>query len=182
MKPMLAVAMVVAVLGAGCSRGRKDAGACVDIGGAACQTCRKGAKIPFCDANVTAPVASGKISVNGQKGCCGFNDPAMREACNNITRCIIKTGCGQGNSPVPCLCGDLDMFTCARSRSWPGPCAKVYEAALARGPPGTVINVFGDPKSPVGVANNTFTCDVDASCPCGHKKKDDAPKDPPKAN
>jgi hypothetical protein len=51
-----------------------------------------------------------------------------------------------------------------------GVCARAYKAALAGGPPGKLIPLFGDTKSPVGVANNTFQCDVDSHCPCGDKK------------
>jgi len=174
------VAVVLLVIGssAGCSRARKGPAACVDVGGRACQACRNEAKLPFCAPKLVAPEASGTITVNGQKGCCGFNDPTLQLACNEILRCIVEKGCSQGNSPVACLCGDQDLIPCAKSKKWSGPCTAIYEAALMGGPPGTVISLFGDTKSPIGVANNTFTCSVDASCPCGQKQAEatDGPK------
>jgi hypothetical protein len=47
------------------------------------------------------------------------------------------------------------LGTCAAATEWKGACTPVYKAALAGGPPGTLIPLFGDPRSPIGVANNT---------------------------
>jgi len=168
-----AVAAMVVIAGptvAGCSKARGPA-ACVDIAGAACQTCRDTATAQFCKPSYVAPEASGNIKVNGRKGCCGFEDPKLRTNCENVLACIRNTGCGVGNSPIRCLCGEVGMGPCAAADKWNGPCASVYAAALAGGPPGKLIQLFGDPKSPIGVANNTFTCDVDATCPCGATAK-----------
>lgn len=155
----------------GCAKSRKRP----DVAGTACQACRENAKAPFCAANYVAPQASGSITVNGQKGCSGFDDPKLRASCENVLRCIHATGCAEGNNPTKCLCGSVDMFTCSRG-AWAGVpttgvCKDVYKAALEGGPPGTVIQLFGDTKSPIGVANNTHTCDVDANCPCGQELK-----------
>jgi hypothetical protein len=170
--PLLVVALGVAVAGAGCSKRSTSAAACVDIAGPACQECRTGAKAQFCGAQYVAPQASDKSRVNGQKGCCGFEDPKLRAQCQDILLCIRTKGCGVGSSPTRCLCGDLDPMSCARAlKPHTGACADVYRAAVAGESPADVIKVFGDPKSPLGVANNTFTCDVDASCPCGKSGK-----------
>jgi hypothetical protein len=167
---VLVIAVAATVVS--CSKDPKASAACVDPAGAACQTCRSSAAAQFCDAQYVTPQASGKITVNGQKGCCGFNDPKLRADCEAILRCVRTTGCGAGNSPTRCLCGDLDQLACAASvKPHKGPCAAVYAAAVASGAPRDIIAVFGDPKSPIGVANNTFTCEVDASCPCGQQKK-----------
>ena len=96
-----ALAIAMAVTGVGCSKRGKAADACVDIAGAACQQCRSTAKHRFCDAKLIAPQASDKSTANGQKGCCGFNDPKLRAQCENILRCIRKTGCAAGNNPGP---------------------------------------------------------------------------------
>src|SRR5262245_29235298 len=169
---LLALALCLGVAIGGFSNWLKARAArCVDPGGPACQTCRNGASAKFCGANYIAPQASGNIKVNGQKGCCGFDDPKLRTSCQNIMLCLRNTGCATGNDPARCLCGDLDPKTCATGGGpYPGACASVYAAGLAGGPAGTVITLFGSPTSPIGIANNTFTCDVDASCPCAAKK------------
>jgi hypothetical protein len=105
------------------------------------------------------------------KGCCGFEDPTLRKNCENILSCIHSHDCSHDNSPVFCLCGTATYMKCAYGSDWDGPCTSAYKAALAGGPPGTVMRLFGDPRSPIGVANNTFTCDVDAACPCGQSTK-----------
>jgi hypothetical protein len=166
----IAATIIAAAAGSGCSRARRSA-ACADIAGPACNACRDKATAQFCAPSYVAPQASGNIKVNGQKGCCGFEDPTLRANCENILACVRSQGCGSGNSPIRCLCGDQGMGPCAAADSWSGPCAAVYTAALAGGPPGKLIPLFGDPRSPIGVANNTFTCDVDAACPCGAKSK-----------
>lgn len=163
--------IAVAVTGLGCSKRGNASDACVDIGGAACQECRNTATHRFCDAKLIAPQASDRGAVNGQKGCCGFDDPKVRAQCETILRCARATGCAVGNDPARCLCGDVNQMSCARSTTpHTGPCAAEYRAAAAGGTPASVISVFGDPKSPIGVANNTITCDFDAACPCGQKK------------
>jgi hypothetical protein len=167
---ILLAAALVAGLSAGvvCSKGgKRGGGACVDVGGADCGACLERSTAPFCAPRYVTPQASGGIKVNGRKGCCGFEDPALRSACENILLCIRSQGCAAGNSPTRCLCGDLGLSTCATASEWSGACTPVYKAALAGGPPGTLIRLFGDPRSPIGVANNTFQCDVDAQCPCG---------------
>ena len=161
---MLVLAVVaVAVIGFAVVRHSRDT--CADT--PACQECRAKATANFCKSSYIAPVASGDIRVNGAQGCCGFVDPTLRKNCENISSCIHSQGCGSGNSPVACLCGTAPFGKCAFATDWDGPCSAAYKAALAGGPPGTVMRLFGDPKSPIGVANNTYTCDVDSACPCG---------------
>ena len=174
---VLLAAFGVTAASGGCVKSRKRP----DGAGPACQACRENAKAPFCAANYIAPQASGSITVNGQKGCPGFDDPKLRASCENVLRCIHSTGCAEGNNPTVCLCGGVDMFACSRGAyagvPTTGVCNDVYKAALEGGPPGTVIQLFGDAKSPIGVANNSYTCDVDANCPCGQdgqKKKEGA--------
>ncbi|HMF44198.1 MAG TPA: hypothetical protein VKQ32_26180 [Polyangia bacterium] len=158
------------VSGSGCKKGSSGGGACVDVGGAACGACRDTTKEPFCAPHYVTPVASGNIKVNGQKGCCGFEDPTLRSNCENILRCIRSQNCADGHDPNKCLCGDNDLARCAAAPDWKGVCAPIYKTALEGGPPGKLIPLFGDPKSPIGIANNTFQCDVDSHCPCGGQK------------
>jgi hypothetical protein len=168
---VLTIAVAVAVTGVGCSKRGTASEACVDIGGVACQQCRNAAKHRFCDATLIAPQASDSSTANGQKGCCGFNDLKLRAQCESILRCIRTTGCAAGNNPGPCLCGDADPMTCARNgKSHTGACAAEYRAAAGDGTPASIIAVFGDAKSPIGVANNTVTCDFDEPCRCGQQK------------
>jgi len=129
---LAALALVAAAAtGFACKRGESAGGACVDVGGAACQACRDKTTAQFCAASYVTPQASGNIKVNGQKGCCGFEDAALRASCDNVLRCIRGQGCGAGNSPVGCLCGQVGMGACAAASDWSGPCAAVYKAALA---------------------------------------------------
>ncbi|HXU01710.1 MAG TPA: hypothetical protein VN903_12000 [Polyangia bacterium] len=165
-------ALFVGVTGGVVSAWRKSrASSCVDIAGAACSSCRKESKAKFCEASYIAPQASGDIKVNGQTGCCGFEDPKLRANCEAILRCVRTTGCAVGNDPSPCFCGTIPAPVCGKGIKPPnGPCLAAYNAGLEGGPPGTALKLFGSPTSPLGVANNTFTCDVDSSCPCGQTK------------
>jgi hypothetical protein len=168
---LLAAALALGVTAGGLSRRGRAGTSCIDGAGPACQTCRDSSTAKFCDASYIAPKASGSVTVNGQRGCCGFEDPKLRASCEEILQCVRSSGCAVGNDPTRCLCGDVPAPACSRGAKPTGPCAAVYMAALAGGPPGTAIKLFGDPTSPLGVANNTFTCDVDSSCPCGQAKK-----------
>ena len=168
---LLVGAFIVAIAtGMFCSKGRKG-GSCVDVGGADCGACREKSTAQFCAPNYVTPQASGNIKVNGAKGCCGFEDAALRSNCEAILRCIRAENCAEDNSPNRCLCGNLNLAVCSASKDWPGACAAVYKAALAGGPSEPLIKLFGDPRSPIGVANNTFQCDFDAHCPCGASAK-----------
>lgn len=169
---LIAVAVVGFVMAFGTHRKKapdRVTGSCADT--PACRECRAKATANFCKSSYVAPQASGDIKVNGAKGCCGFEDPTLRKNCENILSCIHSHDCSHDNSPVFCLCGTATYMKCAYAMDWDGPCTSAYKAALAGGPPGTVMKLFGDPRSPIGVANNTFTCDVDAACPCGQSTK-----------
>jgi hypothetical protein len=168
---ILLAAALVAGVGIGTLTKSRRAAARGDEAGATCSRCRDHATAKFCDASYIAPKASATVKVNGSKGCCGFEDAKLRASCEAILQCILTTGCGAGNEPSRCLCGDVPAMLCSRGLRPPtGPCKDVYTAALEGGPEGTVIKLFGDPTSPIGVANNSFTCDVDAACPCGQAK------------
>jgi hypothetical protein len=92
----------------------------------------------------------------------------LQTECNALRTCILTKHCSSGDDPTPCYCGALDATTCvAQGAPTTAPCYAEYQAALAGGPAGTVFDLFTDPTSPIGVANNLLTCDVDATCACG---------------
>jgi hypothetical protein len=95
-------------------------------------------------------------------GCNGFMG-AERTSCEALIQCLRTNHCGAGSDPTPCLCGDLPATTCVNTplASLTGACVSQYVTAAAGG---DVFGLFFSIESPVGVANNLYTCDVDA-CP-----------------
>ena len=85
--------------------------------------------------------------------------------------------CANFDDPTACLCGTIATSVCGQSdpTSLPGVCRPQYIAA--NGGTGTgLFGAFFSTGSPVGIANNLLTCDVDMasdttlSCPssiCG---------------
>ncbi len=63
------------------------------------------------------------------------------------------------DDPHPCLCGSVSLAACLGATTWTGPCATQYVAAAAGG---SVLNNYGNSASPIGLANNLMTCDVDS--------------------
>ena len=100
-------------------------------------------------------------------GCSSFTAAADIAACNALRTCIISKKCSAGDDPTPCYCGARDATTCASSGpDGTGACLAQYNAvALPAGK--QVKDVFTDATSPIGVANNLLTCDVDGACACG---------------
>ena len=92
----------------------------------------------------------------------------MNTTCNALVACIRSKHCSAGNDPTPCYCGALTPTACFNNGAPANaPCLAEYNAAQAADPAGTVFGLFTDPTSPVGVANNLVTCDVDSACACG---------------
>jgi hypothetical protein len=86
--------------------------------------------------------------------------------CTALISCIRTTHCMVGDDPTACYCGALDPGTCVTSGApTTAPCFAQYTAA-AMGFPGNVFTQFFDPTTPVGIADNIVTCDVDAPCTC----------------
>jgi hypothetical protein len=101
-------------------------------------------------------------------GCNSFASAADKLACNNLRTCILTQKCSNGNDPTPCYCGARDATTCAgpMGPDGTGKCLAQYNAVAL--PAGKVVSdMFTDASSPIGVANNLLTCDVDATCACG---------------
>ena len=153
-------------------------GGVVGTGGTGAQS----AACTTCETNATADGTCFNTSVDGTiNGCDGFAG-AQKDACYALVNCI-RTGNGSGHTcatlddATPCLCGTLTATACGQSdpTTLPGVCRAQYIAA--NGGVGTgIFGVFFSTSSPVGIANNMFTCDVDMaadtalSCPsttCG---------------
>jgi hypothetical protein len=137
---------------------------------------------PACDACERATYTTGKAQFScvqslysGATGfaCQSFSTSQLRSECDTLRACIISQHCSGTNGygaddPTPCFCGALGVNDCdAMGGSPTAPCYAQYQAALAGGPPGLVTDLFTNPASPIGVANNLIKCDVDATCPCG---------------
>jgi hypothetical protein len=100
-------------------------------------------------------------------GCDGFLPSTTAVGnCNALLTCVRTTHCARGDDPTPCYCGNLDPGTCVTSGAPPtAPCFAQYNAA-AVGFPGNVFTQFFDPTTPIGIVDNTVSCDADAPCTC----------------
>jgi hypothetical protein len=131
-------------------------------GNNACVTCEM--RVPFADACTPALL---QTTPSSGWSCNSFTGTALAN-CNALLACVrgqsAAGSCLAGDDPTPCLCGALDPSTCVTSGAPANaPCAAQY-AAAAMGFPGTVFTQFFDPTTPVGIADNTVTCDVDQPC------------------
>jgi hypothetical protein len=131
-------------------------------GVSACVACEQ--HVPFADACTPALLQTTPTS---GWGCNSFTGTALAN-CNALLACVRGQSpagsCRNGDDPTPCLCGTLDPNTCVTSGApATAPCAAQY-AAAAMGFPGTVFTQFFDPTTPVGIADNLLTCDVDQPC------------------
>ena len=132
----------------------------VDVN-AMCQTCESTSAA--CDPTLTSVPGAATF------GCSGFPAGAAQTACLNLLACIRSNKCNNGDDPTPCFCGALDSITCLSSNgSMTAACYTQYNTALSAltvaGATSSVATLFGNPKSPIGVANNVVSCDVDAHC------------------
>ena len=103
----------------------------------------------------------------------GTATTGLQGECNDLRNCIASTHCAGTNGynaddPTPCYCGALNPTDCVNMGApTTSACYGKYVAALVGGPSGTVFDLFTNPASPVGVANNLVKCDIDAVCTCG---------------
>ena len=133
-------------------------------GPSACESCEiSGTSSGLC--SNTSATAQGTPTDPTKFGCNGFGSTADVASCNALLSCIRTKGCAIGDDPTACLCGTLDVNTCATTSpaSLPGVCVAQYVAAADGG---NIFGLFFGTDAPVGVANNLFTCDVDNSCTC----------------
>ncbi len=126
-----------------------------------------------CETNATADGTCFNTSVDGVvNGCDGFSG-TQKDACYALVNCI-RTGngsghtCASGDDATPCLCGTLSASACGQSdpTTLPGVCRAQYIAANG-GTGAGLFGVFFSTSSPVGIANNMFTCDIDMASDTG---------------
>jgi hypothetical protein len=86
--------------------------------------------------------------------------PACQTAIASASADYGESGVGNDDA-TPCLCGSIAKATCLTQSSWTGVCAPQFVTAAAGG---SVLNLFFSTDSPIGVANNDFTCDIDNTC------------------
>jgi hypothetical protein len=107
-------------------------------------------------------------------GCNGFSG-ADKTNCEALIACLNGATCQAqiatanatlagdypfNDDPLPCLCGtSISKATCLTSSSWSGACAPQFVAAAAGG---NLLNLFTSTDSPVGVANNLMSCEIDS--------------------
>jgi hypothetical protein len=111
-------------------------------------------------------------------GCNSFTGAPQVSACAALVSCLRSSACSaeilaaHNNAPTdypflddgtPCLCGvTVSKMSCLSTTTWSGVCQAQYAAAA--GGANAVATGFFDTTLPIGVANNLFTCDVDAMC------------------
>jgi hypothetical protein len=121
------------------------------------------------------PSSNGTIS---SFGCDGFTG-ANRTNCLAIAACLRGAACQAAiqaatpdyqeaslnfDDPHPCLCGNISLNTCTGLSTFSGVCAPEY-AAAATAFGTTVASGFSDITTPLAIANNVFSCDVDSTVP-----------------
>jgi len=117
--------------------------------------------------------ADGTISTFGCDGFTGAN----RTNCLAIAACLRGAACKAAiaaatpdyqeaalnfDDPHPCLCGSVSLNTCTGLSTFTGVCAPEY-AAAATALGTTVASAFSDITTPLAIANNVFSCDIDSS-------------------
>jgi hypothetical protein len=124
---------------------------------ASCQSCEQNSL--NCDPTLTSVPSATAF------GCAGFTG-TLHTNCIALINCIRRNNCAVGDDPTACLCGaGVDPVACATGAVTPsGACVTQYNAALAGGPPGTPFTLFTDPRSPIGISDNLWTCQVDGPC------------------
>jgi hypothetical protein len=163
--------------GTGGSVGGSGGGAAGAGGGenAACNSCElTGTNNDVCFGTET-PGSDGKI---GTFGCDGFTG-ANRTNCLAIAACLRGAACQAAiqtatpdyqeaalnfDDPHPCLCGNVSLNTCTGLSTFTGVCAPQY-AAAATALGTTVASAFSDITTPLAIANNVFSCDIDSTVP-----------------
>jgi hypothetical protein len=138
----------------------------------ACASCEFNDSANFC----SGTTSSGNLDTVADFGCNSLTGNDVT-TCQNLVMCLRGTACQAAitgatpdyaeagsnfDDPHPCLCGNVSLVTCLGATTWTGPCQAQYVAA-ANG--GSVFNNFGNQASPVGLANNLMTCDVDSTVP-----------------
>jgi hypothetical protein len=140
---------------------------------AACQSCEQ-TQIALgnavqCDATLMNVAGAGM-----HFGCQGFTaNAAAKQACIDLLACLRQAPSCHKASPkddfTPCFCAALDSVTCLSNNGDPtAACYGKYNTALSSlvvaGATNKVTTLFGDPRSPIGIADNIAKCDMDGAC------------------
>ena len=137
---------------------------------ATCRGCLSGGIVTACTTCEQADAADCPPSLNQVPGgcswgCSGFSGKSLAD-CQALLTCIRTQQCATGDDPTPCLCGALAPSVCATSGApATAPCAAQYAAAAADAA-GTVFSQFSNPTTPVGIADNQLSCEIDSACAC----------------
>jgi hypothetical protein len=136
-----------------------------------CQACEQKT---YTAGNAQFSCAPGLFNSSSGFACASLPTAQLVKECNDLRTCIASTRCAgtngyAPNDPTPCFCGTLSSTDCVdMDGQQTAQCWAKYKAALSGGPPGkTVSDLFATPTSPIGLANDLVTCDIDANCPCG---------------
>jgi cysteine-rich repeat protein len=122
---------------------------CTTTGATLCSACEANK----CDAFFGSP---------GAWGCAGLTGSAKTK-CEALVTCIRTSHCAVATSDAQaCFCGTAGDLACLTGMA-NGACKAQYEAAAGSSDPGVIAGLFTDPSSPVGLADNQITCDVDTS-------------------
>ncbi|HTB61729.1 MAG TPA: hypothetical protein VLC06_27905 [Polyangia bacterium] len=140
------------------------------VSAVACASCEFNDSQNFC----SGTTVSGNLDTTADFGCNSLTSATDITNCQNLVMCLRSTSCQTAittatsdyaeagsnfDDPHPCLCGGVTLAACLGATTWTGPCAAQYVAA-ANG--GSVLNNYGNSASPIGLANNLMTCDVDS--------------------
>jgi hypothetical protein len=142
------------------------AGSCGAAGGGA----GPGDQCTTCEVAGAANGTCFNTSVDGKtNGCDGFTG-AQRMACEALLSCLRTGGgsghsCASGDDPTPCWCGMIAQPLCMTMdpATLPGVCIPQYLAANGGTDIGLFDALYDGTTSPISIANNMLTCDIDLS-------------------
>jgi hypothetical protein len=146
-------------------------------GVSACTTCEFNDSAPplsFCAGTTTTPTTTTVAAF----GCAGLTNATDVANCEALVTCLRGAACQAAihsatadyaeagsnfDDPHPCLCGPgVTLTTCLglANTAFTGVCADKYLTAAGTN---SILNHYGDNLSPIGLANNLMTCDVDST-------------------
>jgi hypothetical protein len=132
-----------------------------------CQTCEQQ---KFANGSAAKAACAASNLSSGQNtlfGCDSFTSATDVANCKALRDCQLSTHCAGTNGynaddPTPCFCGTLDATTCGQNPTMAnGACLAKYTAIA---PVASVIGLFTQTTSPIGVADGLAQCDVDGMC------------------
>jgi hypothetical protein len=147
-------------------------------GAVACATCEfnDSANLGFC----SGVTVSGNFDTVSDFGCNSLTSATDIANCNALVACLRGAACQSAiknatadfqeagsnfDDPHPCLCGTASFSTCLgeANSAFNGVCAGAYLTAVNGDAGDSILNHLGDPASPIGIADDLMTCDVDST-------------------